>query len=127
MTTTPLASAAPFLQGLFRDGVPEDLAFEPMQGDGRQDIDIHRLYSTAQTGSTGPSAGIVRYHPGASAAPHVHPGFELIYVFDGELEFDERRFGPGSVIVMEPGSAHAPASPTGCTLLVVWEQPVARA
>ncbi|NGZ99810.1 hypothetical protein G5V59_04385 [Nocardioides sp. W3-2-3] len=76
MTTTPLASAAPFLQRLFRDGVPEDLAFEPMQGDGRQDIDIHRLYSTAQTGSTGPSAGIVRYHPGASAAPHVHPGFE---------------------------------------------------
>lgn len=128
MTTTPFQSvAAPFLRGLFRDGLPEDLRFEPMQGDGRQDIDIHRLYTTAETGSAGPSAGIVHYHPGASAAPHVHPGFELIYVFDGELEFDERTFGPGSVIVMEPGSTHAPASPAGCTLLVVWEQPVARA
>jgi quercetin dioxygenase-like cupin family protein len=101
-----------------------ELVFEPMSGDGRQDIEIHRLFGPAQTGPKGPAAGIVRYLPGASAAPHEHPGYELIYVFDGELRTGETLHGPGSLLVMSPQSRHAPSSDTGCTLLVVWEQPV---
>jgi quercetin dioxygenase-like cupin family protein len=102
----------------------EDIAFEPLVTDGRVGAEIHSLYSTKETGQNGPAAAVVRYRPGAAAKPHRHQGYELIYVFSGELETDDGVFGPNSLLVMEPGSVHAPRSPKGCTTLAVWEQPV---
>jgi quercetin dioxygenase-like cupin family protein len=103
----------------------EDLDFQPITSDGRTGVTIHRLYSTEQTGEHGPAAGIVRYEPGAGAVPHRHEGYEIIYVFDGQLETDAVSHPAGSLLVMEPGSVHAPRSEHGAVLLVVWEQPVA--
>ncbi|WP_052069154.1 cupin domain-containing protein [Streptacidiphilus albus] len=103
----------------------EDLDFLPITSDGRTGVSIHRLYSTEETGEGGPAAGIVRYEPGAGAVPHRHEGYEIIYVFEGQLETDGGVHPAGSLLVMEPGSVHAPRSASGAVLLVVWEKPVA--
>jgi anti-sigma factor ChrR (cupin superfamily) len=102
----------------------QDLTFEPLTTDGRTGAEIHRLYTTQQTGPDGPAAAVVRYLPGAKAAPHQHPGYELIYVLSGQLETDEGEFPANSLLVMQPGSVHAPRSAGGCMALVVWEKPV---
>jgi anti-sigma factor ChrR (cupin superfamily) len=103
---------------------PQELAFEPVMRDGRVGAEMHRLYSTDETGADGPAAAIMRYLPGATAPAHTHPGYELIYVLSGELETDDGVYGPNSLLVMPPGSVHAPRSPRGCVGLVVWERPV---
>ncbi len=102
----------------------QPLSFEPLISDGRIGAEIHRLYSTGETGPNGPAAAIVRYLPGALAKPHRHRGYELIYVLSGELETDDGTYGPNSLLVMPPESTHAPRSPRGCLALAVWEQPV---
>jgi quercetin dioxygenase-like cupin family protein len=104
--------------------IEEPVALTPLLADGRVNALVHRLYSTAETGPDGPSAALVRYMPGASAAPHRHRGFELIYILQGELETEHGVYGPNSIMVMRPGSIHAPKSPNGCLGLVIWEQPV---
>ncbi len=91
---------------------------------GRSGVLIHPLYDTADTGPGGPAAAIVRYLPGARVLRHRHPGYELIYVLEGELINDSGRHGPGTLEVCAPDSAHALRSDTGCVFLVVWEQPV---
>ncbi|MFG1645409.1 cupin domain-containing protein [Amycolatopsis sp. NPDC049252] len=101
-----------------------ELSFVPVVRDGRVGAEMHRLYSTDETGPDGPAAAIMRYLPGATAPAHVHPGYELIYVLSGELETDDGVYGPNSLLVMGPNSVHAPRSPHGCVGLVVWEQPV---
>ena len=103
----------------------EEIDFQPLTTDGRSGDEIHRLYSTVETGPTGPAAAIVRYLPGATAKPHRHGGYELIHVLSGELETDDGVYPENSVLVMPPDSVHAPRSPHGCVALVVWEQPVA--
>ncbi|WP_100836955.1 cupin domain-containing protein [Kitasatospora fiedleri] len=102
----------------------QELEFEPLLTDGRVGAEIHRLYTTEQTGPAGPAAAIVRYLPGAAAKPHRHPGYELIYICSGQLETDEGVYPANSLLVMKPDSVHAPRSANGCIALVVWEQPV---
>jgi anti-sigma factor ChrR (cupin superfamily) len=125
MTATTLTQALPtILRGLEARMENEPLVFEPLTTDGRNGVEIHRLYTTDQTGPQGPAAGIVRYAPGAATTPHRHNGFEIIHVLEGQMETDAGEFPAGSLLVMEPGSVHAPRSAGGALLLVVWEQPV---
>lgn len=126
MSTQIDVSALPKLFVGQPDGAaPETpLEFKPVTRDGRVSAMMHSLYSTKETGADGPAAAIMHYMPGATAAPHEHGGYELIFVLSGELETEEGTFGPNSLIVMPPGSIHAPKSPKGCVGLVVWEQPV---
>ncbi|MBP2315698.1 cupin domain-containing protein [Azospirillum soli] len=91
---------------------------------GRSGVQIHPLYDTSDTGPGGPAAALVRYLPGARVLRHRHPGYELIYVLEGELVNDSGRHGPGTLEVCPPDSSHALWSDTGCVFLVVWEQPV---
>lgn len=113
------------ITGLFDiEKKPLDVAFEAMTQPGRQGVEIHSLYGTAETGPDGPAAAIVRYLPGATVRRHRHPGYELILVLEGELVNDGGTHGPGSLEVLSPDSTHALSSEKGCTFLVVWEQPV---
>jgi quercetin dioxygenase-like cupin family protein len=112
------------LRGTVRGPRAEELTFEPLSADGRQGVEIHRLYTTAPAEPEGPAAGIVRYAPGAATPPHRHSGYEIIYVFSGQLETDAGAHPAGSLLVMEPGSVHAPRSGPGALLLVVWEKSV---
>ena len=100
------------------------IAMEPLLRDGRVGAEIHSLYSTRETGADGPAAAIVRYLPGAKAEPHRHPGYELILLMEGELETDDGVYPANSLLIMPPGSVHAPRSPKGAVGLVVWEKPV---
>jgi len=102
----------------------EELDFQPLTADGRNGVEIHRLYTTEQTGPQGPAAGIVRYAPGAATVAHHHNGFEIIHVLEGQMEFGDKEYPAGSMLVMEPGSEHAPRSAGGALMLVVWEEPV---
>jgi anti-sigma factor ChrR (cupin superfamily) len=105
----------------------EDLAkleFMPLRADGRIGVEVHALYTTDQTGSDGPAASLVRYQPGAGAPTHRHVGYELIYVFEGELITEDGIHPANTLLTMPPGSVHTPHSETGCLLLVVWESPV---
>ena len=101
-----------------------DYKFEPLIRDGRVGAEMHSLYSTDETGSNGPAAAIVRYMPSGEAKPHRHPGFEIIWIIEGEIETDDGVYPAGSLLVMPPDSVHRPRSPKGAVGLVVWEQPV---
>lgn len=103
---------------------PTAMAFEPLLRDGRVGAEIHSLYSTRETGEEGPAAAIVRYLPGAKAEPHLHSGYELIFLMEGELETANGVYSANSLLIMPPGSIHAPRSPKGAVGLVVWEKPV---
>ncbi|PPH25824.1 hypothetical protein C5C31_01780 [Rathayibacter rathayi] len=98
------------------------LTFEPLTSDGRSGVEIHHLYTAAETG--GSAAAVARYLPGATAKTHRHSGHELIYVVSGELETEAGRYPAGSLLSLSPGSVHTPRSPLGCLALVVWEKPV---
>jgi anti-sigma factor ChrR (cupin superfamily) len=100
------------------------LPWESYQQPGREGVEIHRFYDTSDTGVSGPAAALVRYKPGAVVQEHLHPGYELIFVLEGELVNDSGRHGPGTIEICPPGSRHALSSEKGCTFVVVWEQPV---
>ncbi|WP_371671437.1 cupin domain-containing protein [Streptomyces sp. NBC_00289] len=126
MSAQQVPVAAPLLvEGLDR---PEELVhrlrFTPLTADGRVGVEVFPLYTTEQTGPSGPAASLVRYHPGASADPHRHTGYEIILVLDGELITEDGRHPKNSLLVMAPGSVHAPRTERGALMLVVWEAPV---
>jgi anti-sigma factor ChrR (cupin superfamily) len=100
------------------------LPWERFKQPGREGVLIHKLYDTSDTGEGGPAAALVRYEAGAKVQKHIHPGYELIFVLQGELINDAGRHAAGTLEICPPDSGHALASEGGCTFLVVWEQPV---
>lgn len=66
----------------------EHLNFEPYQIDGRQGVSIFYLYDARQS-AQGPAAALVRYMAGAFTPKHMHLGWELVLVIEGEL-LDDR-------------------------------------
>jgi len=89
----------------------------------RPGVDEHRLYGPAD--GTGSSASILRYRPGARVPRHAHTGHEHIYVLAGSQRDERGSYGAGTFIVNSPGTSHEVASDEGCTVLIVWERPVA--
>ncbi len=104
----------------------KNIPFREFIEPGRKNVECFPLYTTEQTGPDGPTAMLVRYRPSATNQRHIHTGYELILVLDGELEDDHGTYGRGSMIVSPPGSSHAAFSTKGCTVLIVWEKPVQR-
>lgn len=125
MTTQLIRPAARILRGLDDPArLRNTLTFTSLAADGRVGVEEHKLYSTKETGPGGPAASLVYYHPGAAAAPHRHPGYEIIHVLDGELITEAGVHPAGTMLVMPPDSVHAPRTEKGVLMLVVWEQPV---
>ncbi|MEN5031720.1 AMP-binding protein [Pseudomonas sp. Ps21-P2] len=100
---------------------PRMTSFQKMSSPDRAGIWSHTLYRDGPQGSV---ASLVRYEPGARADAHLHNGFELIYVLDGDLQTGEQTHPKNSLLVLQPGSQHAPFSKNGASLLVIWERPV---
>ncbi len=121
----PGSVASILYHGLTRPGFDfGTLDWQPCGADQRRGVEIVRLYDTRGEDSDGPAAALLRYAPGARVARHVHPGYELIFVLEGELINDAGVHGAGTLEICPPGSDHTLASDTGCVFLVVWERPV---
>ncbi len=101
----------------------EHLKFETYDIDGRKGVSIFYLYD-ARRDARGAVAALVRYARGALTPRHTHLGWELVLVLKGELVDDRGQHSAGALQVYPPGSTHQLSSPSGCTFLVVWEQPV---
>ena len=61
---------------------------------------------------------IVRYDAGSAFERHVHELGEEIFVLEGTLGDEDGTYPAGTYLKNPPGSAHAPFSMDGCTLLV---------
>lgn len=103
----------------------ENLDWQPYTSDGRTSVEIVRLYEDRPNGK-GPAAALLKYAPGAKVPTHLHQGYELILVIEGELINDTGRHKAGTLEICPPGSTHGLSTQTGCIFLVVWEQPVIR-
>jgi anti-sigma factor ChrR (cupin superfamily) len=87
----------------------------------RPNVEIYRLYGDGQTG---PSAALIRFHPGGKVARHTHEGFEHIFVLSGSQVDDHGSSAAGTLQVNPPGTTHSISSPTGCMVLAIYEKPV---
>ena len=87
----------------------------------RPGVEISRLYGNETTGA---SAAVLRYAPGASVPEHVHQGYEHVLILDGEQRDHRGSYPAGTLIVNLPGTRHAVSSPMGCVALLIWQHPV---
>lgn len=68
------------------------------------------------------ATSIVRYAPGAAFSRHVHSGGEEILVLDGVFQDEHGDYPAGTYLRNPPGTSHAPASASGCTIFVrLWQ------
>lgn len=87
----------------------------------RDGVEILRL---AGDGRTGSSAALLRYRPGARVPPHLHTGFEVIYVVAGAQSDERGTYTAGSLVVNRAGDEHSVWSEGGCVVLILWEHPI---
>ena len=74
--------------------------------------------------STGQSAVLLRFEPGAAYVTHRHPAGEEYIVLEGSVIDGSQTWGMGSYIYHPPGSVHTPYSPEGCLLYVTLGKPI---
>jgi len=105
--------------GLFDSAArPERISWRPFQ----PGVEIHRLFGGGQTG---PSAALIRFHPGGTVPLHHHAGTEYILVLAGSQTDENGASTEGTLIVNPPGTQHSVVSHTGCVVLAIYEKPVA--
>ncbi len=68
------------------------------------------------------ATSLVRYAPGSRFSPHEHGGGEEFLVLEGVFSDEHGDYGPGTYVRNPVGSAHAPCSAAGCTILVKLRQ-----
>jgi len=84
-------------------------------------VDIYRLYGD---GETGPTAALLRFHPGGRVPLHEHSGYEHIFVLAGSQVDENSRADAGMLIINPPGTSHSILSESGCLVLAIYENPV---
>jgi anti-sigma factor ChrR (cupin superfamily) len=89
----------------------------------RPGVDEHRLHGTNDPHAS--TASLLRYAPGAHVPRHRHVGLEHVYVLAGSQRDERGTYPAGALVVNFPGSEHTVFSDEGCTVLVIWERPVA--
>lgn len=99
--------------------LPADIASLSF-GELREGVEIHVLHEAPD----GARVAILRYRPGAEVPAHRHEGYEYIYVLEGEQSDERGRYGPGSLVINEPGHSHRVQSESGCCVLIIWQRPV---
>ena len=93
------------------------LPWQPFQ----KGVDIYRLYGD---GESGPSAALLRFHPGGRVPLHEHSGYEHILMLAGSQVDENSRAETGMLIVNPPGTSHSILSESGCIVLAIYEKPV---
>jgi anti-sigma factor ChrR (cupin superfamily) len=87
----------------------------------REGISVKPIYGKP---GEGPAAALLRYAPGASLLAHAHSGYEHILVLAGAQQDERGVYPEGALVINAPSTRHAVTSPTGCTVLVIWERPI---
>lgn len=64
------------------------------------------------------ATSIVRYAPGSSFTPHVHPLGEEIFVLSGVFSDEHGDYPAGTFVLNPPGSGHTAYSDQGCDIFV---------
>ncbi len=124
MTNGPIADASPSqmpvmeLCKLF--DIAENLGDYPWQP-FRDGVEIFRIYGD---GISGPTAALLRYRETAPIPPHVHEGYEHIFILSGSQEDADGTVYAGTLRVHPPGTHHAGTGHAGCILLAIYEKPV---
>jgi quercetin dioxygenase-like cupin family protein len=84
-------------------------------------VDIYRLY---ENGPGGPTAALLRFHPGGRVPLHEHAGYEHIFVLAGAQVDEVSKAEAGALVINPPGTSHSILSETGCIVLAIYEKPV---
>ncbi|MCX8578168.1 cupin domain-containing protein [Gilliamella sp. B2717] len=101
----------------------EDIKFEPIVTNGRANAEVHWLFKGEE--SNGASGAIIRYNKGGYSPLHLHTGFELKYILEGEMHTSMGTVKKNDLILLRPGSVHESwASDIGCISLIIWLEPV---
>jgi anti-sigma factor ChrR (cupin superfamily) len=95
----------------------DDYPWEPF----RDGVDIFRIYGD---GISGPAAALLRYRETAPIPPHVHEGYEHIFILCGSQQDADGTVEAGTLRVHPPGTFHAGTGSAGCILLAIYEKPV---
>lgn len=103
--------------------IPE-LDFIEYQPGLRKNVLIHMLFDNTKDDPKGSDAAIIRYLPGAFVPRHMHIGYEMVLVLQGEYVENDILHPPGSLIVRAPGTTHEMRSGEGCTILAMRDVPV---
>ncbi len=83
---------------------------------GRAGVDIYPLFTAAEPQLA--TAFLTRMGAGAHGDLHLHHGYELMFVLDGELVNDNGdRYTVGDLVIEAPGNVHRVTSHKGCTVL----------
>ncbi|KAF0811305.1 hypothetical protein IGB42_04238 [Andreprevotia sp. IGB-42] len=101
-----------------------DIDFVPYQPGLRENVDIHLLFDNTRDDPQGSDAALIRYQPGAYVPRHLHMGYEMVLVLQGEYVENDILYRPGSLIIRAPGTTHEMRSDVGCTILAMRDIPV---
>jgi anti-sigma factor ChrR (cupin superfamily) len=101
-----------------------DLDFQEYQSGLRKGVLIHLLFDNTKHDPNGSDAALIKYLPGSFTPRHLHIGYEMVLVLDGEYVENDVLYGPGALIVRAPGTTHEMRSDTGCTILAMRDIPV---
>ena len=83
---------------------------------------VERRLLERDGGEVARATSIVRYTPASRFSPHHHGGGEEFLVLEGVFCDEHGDYGPGTYVRNPVGSAHAPFSEGGCTILVKLRQ-----
>lgn len=101
-----------------------DIAFHAYQPGLRTNVLIHPLFDNTKKDPNGSDAALIKYLPGAFTPRHLHVGYEMVLVLDGEYVENDVLYLPGSLIIRAPGTTHEMRSDVGCTILAMRDIPV---
>lgn len=101
-----------------------DIEFREYQPGLRKNVLIHPLFDNTKDDPTGSDAALIRYLPGAFTPRHLHMGYEMVLVLEGDYIENDVTFAPGALIIRAPGTTHEMRSQHGCTFLAMRDVPV---
>lgn len=101
-----------------------DLDFQQYQLGLRTNVLIYPLFDNTKLDPYGSDAAIIRYLPGAFTPRHLHVGYEMVLVLEGEYVENDVLYIPGNLIIRAPGTTHEMRTINGCTLLAMRDIPV---
>lgn len=101
-----------------------DIPFEIYQPGLRENVLIHLLFDNKSRDPNGSDAALIKYLAGAFTPRHLHIGYEMVLVLEGEYVENDILYKPGSLIIRAPGTTHEMRTDKGCTILAMRDIPV---